>query len=160
MASFYSLLGFLAVNILQPDSFDVLSWLPSEMAVEVLRLLPERDLLNAACVSRSWLKICKSDKAIRHRIRRYLRHLGTKRLAAIMVDNSGRNRNGLLSNRPRVMIIKNTFQQYPLFVGNSLDRSAVRFLPYNRDLFIRSRKRKSLNDQEVQSLPKRPRLML
>ncbi|KAG8305056.1 hypothetical protein J6590_078321 [Homalodisca vitripennis] len=130
------------------------------MAVEVLRLLPERDLLNAACVSRSWLKICKSDKAIRHRIRRYLRHLRTKRLAAIMLDNSGRNRNGLLSNRPPVMIIKNTFQEYSRFVGNSLDRSAVRFLPYNRDLFIRSRKRKSLNDQEVQSLPNRPRLML
>ncbi|KAG8279551.1 hypothetical protein J6590_102432, partial [Homalodisca vitripennis] len=34
--TFYSLLEFLAVNILQPDSFDMLSWLPSEMAVEVL----------------------------------------------------------------------------------------------------------------------------
>ncbi|KAG8264827.1 hypothetical protein J6590_004854 [Homalodisca vitripennis] len=61
----------------------------------------------------------------------------------------------LLSNRPPVMIIKNTFQGISSFC-----RSAVRFLPYNRDLSIRSRKRKSLNDQEVQSLPKRPRLML
>ncbi|KAG8260595.1 hypothetical protein J6590_092714 [Homalodisca vitripennis] len=137
----------------------MLSWLPSEMAVEVLRLLPENDLLNAACVSRSWLKICKSDKSIQHSIRRYLRHLRTKSLAAIMVDNSGRNRDGLLSNRPSVMIIKNTFQEYPRFVGNSLDISAVRVLPHYPDLFIRSRKRKSLNDQEVQSLSKRPRLM-
>ncbi|KAG8271240.1 hypothetical protein J6590_068130, partial [Homalodisca vitripennis] len=122
MASFYSLLEFLAVNIVQRDSFDMLSWLPSEMAVEVFRLLPEEDLLNAACVSRSWLKICKSDKTIRHRIRRYLRHLRTKRLAAIMVDNSGRNRNGLLSNRPPMMIIKNTFQEYPRFVGKAASR--------------------------------------
>ncbi|KAG8289273.1 hypothetical protein J6590_107936, partial [Homalodisca vitripennis] len=64
----------------------------------------ERSLECGMC-EQELVEICKSGKTIRQRIRRYLRHLRTKRLAAIMVDNSGRNRNGLLSNRPPVMII-------------------------------------------------------
>lgn len=76
------------------------------LSISFFRLLPGKDLLNAACTSSRWLGICRSDKHLRRTIRKHLRRLARQRMRAVITDNIGGGRGRASSNvsdRPRVI---------------------------------------------------------
>ncbi|RZF47146.1 hypothetical protein LSTR_LSTR005224 [Laodelphax striatellus] len=76
ISSFFVMeLGFPIDN----DNFDVVGQLPNEIGSKILRYLDEESLLQAASVSKRWNGLCRGDKKLRQRGRRYLRKMKKQR---------------------------------------------------------------------------------
>lgn len=93
----------------------------------VYRLLPSKDLLNAACVSKTWMKICKSDIKLRRKLRLHLRRMRKDRLRTLIrEENNGRR----ILGRPEPRAAMTARNNFPLKkeIGSSTDFSKLPFL--------------------------------
>ncbi|XP_046407081.1 probable E3 ubiquitin ligase complex SCF subunit sconB [Ischnura elegans] len=82
MDSFKALLCFMRSSTdCENRRFDVLTSLPPEMVIKILRMLDPTSLLSCALVSKSWLSYVHGDPQLRSRIRQHLRHAQRQRRA-------------------------------------------------------------------------------
>ena len=72
MEFFRSLLR--VVGLFVPSKVDIISELPLEVSHLILRKLDPSSLQSAALVSRKWFNVCRSDKCLRWKVRRHMRH--------------------------------------------------------------------------------------
>lgn len=75
MDAFHQLMELIDPSTMQ---FDILKELPLEIANIILLKLDVDSLLNCALVCYKWLKICKSSKVLRRKIRNHIRRLNRK----------------------------------------------------------------------------------
>ncbi|XP_046406440.1 uncharacterized protein LOC124171333 [Ischnura elegans] len=92
--------------------FDVLTSLPPEMVIKILRMLDPASLLSCALVSKSWLSYVHGDPQLRSRIRQHLRHLRQRRAKPLNI---------------RVRVLREGHEAVPFFASN--DRFQMKTIP-------------------------------
>lgn len=71
------------------------------------RLLPDKDLLNAACVSKRWFIVIQGDAKLRYKVRRHFRRLKRAQISTILHGDLTR-RTRPHSDRPAMVNTINT----------------------------------------------------
>jgi hypothetical protein len=76
--------------------------------IDCFRMLPGKDLLNAASVNKKWFNLCQSDCNLRQKIRRYIRHQRRVEISARLFGAGRRNGHLNVSSRPTMTNVINT----------------------------------------------------
>lgn len=90
MEFFKKLMIAIGVSSSSSMKVDFIAELPVEIAQHLLRMLDTASLINASCVSRRWLSICKSDNRLRQSVKHHLRD--KKREMIQLTDTSRKSR--------------------------------------------------------------------
>ena len=77
------------------------------MTLFLFRMLPGKELLNAARVNRNWFNICKSDFKLRQKLRRYLRQQRRAEITTRILGTRRTNNPAGVSNRPAMINVVN-----------------------------------------------------